>query len=135
MPTVKDQENAKELAEGFVKLSNDSNKDSTLFKEKGVSDLCREKQIRICGQCLTSNCHTKQVISTKNKMTKKFLADCKGKHLTFGEMLEALKRIEKSLEQAKTNKKEHHSKYKKPQTNGSTASIKPVESEAHEEVL
>ena len=105
MPTVKDWENAKKLVEGFIKLSNDSNKDSTLFKEKGVTDLCKEKQVRICGQCLTSNCYTKQVLSTRNKMAKKFLADCKGKHLTLGEMHEALKRIEKSLEQAKNNKK------------------------------
>ena len=66
-------------------------------------------------------------------MTKKFLADCKVKHLTLGEMPEALKRIEKSLEQAKNNKKDNRSKYKKPQTNGSTASIKPIEIEAHEE--
>ena len=97
MPTAKDWENAKELAEGFIKLSNDSNKNSSIFSDKGVEALCREKQVRICGQCLTSNCHTKQVISTRNKMTKKFLADCKGKHLTLGEVPEALKRIEKSL--------------------------------------
>ena len=40
IPVVKDWETAKELAEGFIKLSNDSNRNLTIFKEKGVTDLC-----------------------------------------------------------------------------------------------
>ena len=66
-------------------------------------------------------------------MEKKFLQDCKGKHLTLGEMPEALKKIEKSLESAKNNTGGHSNFRKKPQTNGSTASIKPSEAKAHEE--
>ena len=34
IPNTKDWENAKELAEAIIKLTNDSNKDSTLFKER-----------------------------------------------------------------------------------------------------
>ena len=78
--TVKDWENAKELAEAFIKLSNDSNKDSTLFKERGVIDLCREKQVKVCGECLSSNCHLKQSLSAKHKVDKQFVNSCKGKH-------------------------------------------------------
>ena len=67
-------------------------------------------------------------------MEKKFLHDCKGKHLTLGEMSEALKKVEKSLEIAKNNKGNHNRfRNKKPQTTGNTASIKPSEAGAHEE--
>ena len=52
-PVKQDWENAKELAEGFIKLCNDSNKDVSLFKNKAVTDLCKEKQVRICGSCLS----------------------------------------------------------------------------------
>ena len=93
IPVMKDWENAKELAEAFIKLSNDSSKDSTLFKERGVIDLCKEKQIRVCGQCLSSNYYLKQIISTKDKLNKRFIANCKGKHLNLKEMPEALKNI------------------------------------------
>ena len=132
IPTVKDWENAKELSEQFIKMSNNSNKDTTLFKEKGVIDLCKEKQMRICGQYFSSNCHTKQNISTRNRLQKKFIGNCTGKTVTFGEIPEVVKKIESSLEQAKNNKKNLW-KGKKPEVNGSAASIKPTEIEAGEE--
>ena len=56
VPARKDWENAKELAEEFIKLCNESKKDVSLFKNKAVSDLCKEKQMRICGSCLSTNC-------------------------------------------------------------------------------
>ena len=46
---------------------------------------------------------------------------------------EALKKIEKSLESTKNNTGSRNHFRKKPQTNGSTASIKPSETEEHEE--
>ena len=117
-------EDPKELAEGFIKLCNVSNKDVSLFKIKAATDLINKKEIRICGSCLSSNCYKKQTIATKNKMEKRFLHDCKGKILTLGEVPEALKKIQKNLKDVKNNK---NFRGKKPQTNGSTASIKPSE--------
>ena len=48
-------------------------------------------------------------------------------------MPETLKSIEKSLEAAKVNKKDHNSKYKKPQVNGSAASVEPIENKEHKD--
>ena len=83
-------------------------------------DLCIEKQVRVCGECLSSNCHLKQSLSTKHKINKSFVANCKGKHLTLKDIPETLKIIEKNLAASKT--KPNH-KNNKPQAGGNTANI------------
>ena len=49
---VKDWETAKELAEAFKNLTNEDNKGLTLFNVPAVPTLLKEKNWRICGQCL-----------------------------------------------------------------------------------
>ena len=123
MTIVKDWEQAKELAESFIKMCNDSNKNNTLFKEQGVLDLLKEKNVRIYGDCLSSNCQSYQYLSRKHKTPKRFLGRCKGKQITLGEIPETLKKIEKDLKFSKGVKK---SGFKKQEVNGSAASIEPV---------
>ena len=52
----KDWETAKELAGEFIKICNDTNKNISIHKVPEIPLMLKEKNWRVCGQCLSSNC-------------------------------------------------------------------------------
>ena len=77
-----------------------------------------EKNWRICGECISSNCQLMQHLCKIRKTQKKFLDKCKGKSVTLGEMPAALKSIEEQITVIKN---------KYPKLNQNAASIEPIE--------
>ena len=125
---TKDWETAKEFAKKFIEMTDESNKNSTLFSLPAVFTMLKEKNWRLCGECLSSNCQLLQHLARKNKTPPRFIGKCKGKVITFGEVPEALKGIETKIidskKRAETNKK--GSKGKKAATgNNAAAEAKP----------
>ena len=53
--------------------------------------LLAQKKVRTCWGCLSANCLTKQHISVKNKLKKRYVASCTGKRLTFEELKDQIK--------------------------------------------
>ena len=98
---VKDWETAKELAEAFKQITNEDNKGLTLFNVPAVPTILKEKNWRICGQCLSSNCQLVQYLARKNKLPPKFIGNCKSKPITLGDIPETIKDIEKKIERSK----------------------------------
>ena len=119
---TKDWETAKEFAEGFIKICNESNKDLTIHKVPEIPPMLKEKNWRLCGQCLSSNCQLLQYLAKKNKTQPKFIGNCTGKSITLGEVANTLKLIEKKLSYTKNKKKSE----KKKQANGNAAEIEPI---------
>ena len=103
---VKDWETAKEFAEKFGKLSNETNKNSTLFSLPEVFTMLKEKNWRLCGECLSSNCQLLQHLAKKNKTPPRFIGKCKGKVITLGEIPDTLKSIETKLAESKKELKQ-----------------------------
>ena len=118
---AKDRETAKELAESFNKICNDSNKDLTIMKVPEISTMLKEKNWRLCGECLSSNCQLLQHLARVHKTQPKFLGRCKGKSVTLGEVPETLKAIQKIL----TYSKERKFPAKK-QANGNASAIEHI---------
>ena len=83
---VKGWETAKEFAEAFSKIINETNKGLTLFNVPEIPQMLIEKNWRLCGECLSSNCQLIQWLSRKNKAQPKFIGACKGKTITLGEI-------------------------------------------------
>jgi hypothetical protein len=90
MDFLKDWELAKELAESFVKFSNESNKDLRVLQVPEVISILKEKKRRICGECFSSNCQFLQHLSKVHKTTPKFAGHCKGKTITMGSIPEVI---------------------------------------------
>ena len=84
--------------------------------------MLKEKNWRMCGQCLSSNCQLLQYLAKKNKTQPKFIGTCKGKSITLGEVPEALKDIEKKIDLNKNKKKSE----KKKAANLNTAAVEPT---------
>ena len=98
---TKDWEAAKEFAEGFMKICNDSNKGLTLYNVPEIPPMLKEKNWRLCGQCLSSNCQLIQYLAKKNKCQPKFIGKCTGKSITLGEVPNTLEDIKKQLTNSK----------------------------------
>ena len=98
---VNDWETAKELAEAFKQLTNEDNNGLTLFNVPAVPTILKEKNWRICGQCLSSNCQLVQYLARKNKLPPKFIGNCTGKQITLGNIPDTIKDIEKKIESSK----------------------------------
>ena len=94
---LKDWEVAKELANSFMKFSNDSNKNLPIKKVPEVAAVLKEKNWRICGECFSSNCQLLQHLSKVHKTHPKFAGRCKGKSVTLGEIPEVMKNIERCI--------------------------------------
>ena len=126
MSAVKDWEAAKGFAEEFIKISNDSNKDLTLFNVPEILPMLKAKNWRLCGQCLSSNCQLIHWISKKSKNQPKFLGQCKGKVITLGEVPNTLEVIKKSITSSKKKAEIDRKKFEKKKVDGNTAEVEPI---------
>ena len=98
---VKDGETAKEFAEAFSKIINETNKGLTLFNVPEIPQMLKEKSWRLCGECLSLNCQLIQYLSRKNKAQPRFIGACKGKTITLGEIPNTIKELEKKIVESK----------------------------------
>ena len=98
---VKDWETTKEFAEAFSKIINETNKGLTLYNVPEIPPMLKEKNWRMCGECLSSNCQLIQWLSRKNKAQPKFIGSCKGKPITLGEVPNKIKDLEEKIAEAK----------------------------------
>ena len=105
MGFLKDWEIAKELADSFMKFSNESNKDLPIMQDPEVTSTLKEKKRRICGECFSSNCQLLQHLSKVHKTTPRFAGRCKGKIVTMGDIPEVIKNVEKRISYLKKQKR------------------------------
>merc|ERR1712105_404592 len=115
-PTLKDWETAKELADTIKGLTNDENKGLNLLNVPAVVSWLKEKNWRICVECMSSNCQLTQHLSRKNKLPVKFLGGCKGKAITVGDIPETIKDLEKKVERSKKNAEHAKKRLKKKES-------------------
>merc|ERR1712105_210065 len=113
---LKDLETAKELITSFIPKINESNKNTPLGKIPEITAILKEKNWRIFGGCLSSNCQLMQHLCKIHKTQKRFLGRCTGKKLTLGEMPETLKNVGEHIKNAQK---------KSPKVNQCTTSIAP----------
>ena len=121
---LEDLETAKELVKEFMSKCNETNKNNLVLKDPEVVKILSEKKWRICGECMSSNCQLMQHLCNSNKVQKKFLGKCKGKHAKFGELSETLKDIEARIITAKKNVKQINT----------TSVITKVESQSQDDI-
>ena len=112
-PIVKDWETAKELADTIKGLTNDENKGLTLLSVPAVVTWLKEKNWRICVECMSANCQLTQYLNRKHKLPAKFLGNCKGKAITVGDIPEITKTLEKNVERSKKNAENAKKRHKK----------------------
>ena len=123
---VKDWETAKELAETIKGLTTEENKGLTLFNVPAILTLLKEKNWRICMECMSSNCQLTQHLAKKNKLPAKFIGSCKGKPITLGNIPETIKDIEKKIERSKKNAEQAKKRRKKKEAlNTATTKVEP----------
>ena len=125
--SVKDWETAKEFTESFSKICNETNKGLTLFSVPEIPPMLKEKNWRMCGECLSSNCQLLQYLSRKNKIQPKFIGNCKGKAITLGEVPNNIKEIEKKIADSKKRAEIANKIFekRKKSVNGNAAAMEP----------
>ena len=92
LPFKKDEEVKKELDDIALKLAEDTSlKDVKVFSHKDIIEALNKRKARVCWCCRSMNCLTKQKLSFKHKIAKAYVGKCKGKQLTFSELLKESK--------------------------------------------
>ena len=122
---VKDWETAKEFAEKFEKIINETNKNLNLFSVPEVGTMLKEKNLRMCQGCMSSNCQLMQFLARKHKNPPKFVGKCNGKALTIGEMPTTIKDIESKLAYCKKRAEAGKKAPKKPTASNNAAAMEP----------
>merc|ERR1739842_192949 len=84
----------------------------------------KEKNWRICAECMSANCQLTQYLARKNKLPAKFLGPCKGKPITLGDIPEIIKELEKKVERSKKNAEHAKKRLNKKKEGLNTATTK-----------
>ena len=122
---MKDWETAKEFAEKFEKIINETNKNQNLFNVPEVVTMLKEKNWRMCQGCMSSNCQLLPFLARKHKNPPKFIGKCTGKAITIGEIPATIKDIEGKLAYMKKREAAGKKAFKKPTASNNAAAMAP----------